>query len=71
MMCSFYFYDVYDGHNYLLKITPKLNPFFGLSFCTDIMMDMVREDILTTCFGCTGSRMANRIADTTTERSST
>ena len=34
----------------------------------DIMMGMVKEDILTTYFGSTWSCATNRIADTSTER---
>ena len=34
----------------------------------EIMMGMVREDVLTTHFGRTWSRAANRIADKSTER---
>ena len=33
----------------------------------DIMMGMVREDILTTCFQSTWSFATNKIADTLTE----
>ena len=36
-------------------------------FCMDIMMGMVKEDILTTYFGSTWSRATNKKADTSTE----
>ena len=32
------------------------------------MMGMVRKDILTTYFACTWSRVAKRVADTSTEK---
>ena len=37
-------------------------------FCMDIMMGMVKEDILTSYSAITWSRVTNRIADTSTER---
>ena len=67
-MCSFYIYDVYDRHNYLLNFRQKLRLFSDIYYCMDIMMGMVREDILTTYFGSTWSRATNRIADTSAER---
>ena len=67
-MCSFYIYDVYDRCNYLLNFRQKLRLFSDIYFCMDIMMGMVREDILTTYFGSTWSRKTNRIADTSAER---
>ena len=46
----------------------KLRFFSDIYFCMDIMMGMLREDILTTYFGSTWSRATNRIADTSAER---
>ena len=69
-MCSFYFYDVYDRHKKNLNFTQKLHPFSGIYFCTSIMMEMVREDILTNLFGNIWSRLTNTIADTSTKRAS-
>ena len=68
MMCSFYIYDIYDRPNYLLNFRQKLRLFSDIYSCMDIMMGMVREDILTTYFGSTWSRATNKIADTSTER---
>ena len=51
MICSFYIYHVYDRHNYLLNFGQKLHLFSDIYFCMDIIMGMVREDILTTYFG--------------------
>ena len=68
MMCSFDFYDVYDGHNYFLNFRQKLHLFLDIYFCMDIMMRMVREDTVTAYFGSTWSRATNRKADTSTER---
>ena len=67
-MCSFYFYDVCDRHNQLLNFTQKLHLFSDIYICLDIMMEMVRENILITYFGSTWSRATNRIAETSTER---
>ena len=67
-MCSFYIYDVYDRHSYLLNFRQKLRLFSDIYFRMDIMMGMVREDFLTTYFGSTWSRAMNRIADTSAER---
>ena len=53
MMCSFLFYDVYDGHNYLLTFRQKLHLFSDIYFCMDIMMGIVRQDILIAYFGST------------------
>ena len=68
MMCSFHIYAVYDRHNYLLNFKQKLRLFSDIFFCMNIMMGMVREDILTTYFGITWSRATNRKADTSAER---
>ena len=68
MMCSFYVYDVYDRHNYLLNFRQKLRLSSDIYYCVDIMMGMVREDILTTYFGRTWSHVMNRKADTSAER---
>ena len=51
IMCSFYIYDDYDRHNYLLNFGQKLRLFSDIYFCMDIMTGMVREDILTNYFG--------------------
>ena len=69
MMCSFFTYDVYARHNQLLNFRQKFCRFLDIYSCMDIMMGMVREDILTTFFGSTWSRTTNRIADTSAERS--
>ena len=53
IMCSFYIYDDYDRHNYLLNFGQKLRLFSDIYFCMDIMTGMVREDILTNYFGST------------------
>ena len=68
MVCSFYIYDVYDRHNFLLNLRQKLRLFSDISFCMDIMMGMVTEDILTTFFGSTWSRAKKKVADTSTEK---
>ena len=68
MMCSFYIYDAWDRHNYLFKFRQKLRLFLDIYLCMDIMMGMVREDILTTYFGSTWSHATNRKADTSAER---
>ena len=46
----------------------KLHLFSDICFSMDIIMEMVREEILTTFSGSTWSRATNRIADTLTER---
>ena len=46
----------------------KLHLFLDIYFCMDIMMEMVREDVLTTYFGSTWSRATKEIADKSTER---
>ena len=53
MMCSFYFYDVYDRHNWLSNFTQKLRLFLDIYLCMDIMMGIVKEDILIAYFGST------------------
>ena len=68
MMCLFYIYDVYDRHNYLSNFTQKLRPFLDIYLCMDIMMRIVKEDILIAYFGSTWSRAMNRKADTSAER---
>ena len=68
MMCLFYIYDVYDRHNYLSNFTQKLRLFLDIYFCMDIMMGIVKEDILIAYFGSTWSRAMNRIAETSAER---
>ena len=55
-----------DAINYWLL--DKNYTFFETFFWMDIMMAMVREDVLTTFFGSTWSRATNRKADTSTER---
>ena len=54
MMCSFYIYDVYDRHIYLMNFTQNLHLFLDIRFCMDIMMWMVREEVLTTYSGIIG-----------------
>ena len=68
MACSFYFYDAYDRHNQLLKFSQELHLFLDIYFVMNIMMEMVREDILTTHFGSNWSRATFGIADISTER---
>ena len=62
------FFDVFDRHNWLLDFRQKLHLFSDIYFCIDIMMEMVREDTLTTLYGSTWWRATNRNADTSTER---
>ena len=66
-VCSSDIYDVYDRRNSLLNFTQKFS-FFYIFFRMNVMMEMVREDNLTTYFGSTWSRARNKIADTSTER---
>ena len=49
-MCLLIFYDVYDGPNYLLNFRQKLHLFLDIYFCMDIMMGIVRQDILIAYF---------------------
>ena len=42
-----------------MNVTQKLLLFSDIYFCMDIMMGMVREDILTTYFESTWSRATN------------
>ena len=51
-----------------MNFRQKLRLFSDIYFCMDIMMGMVREDILTTYFGSTWSRATNRKVDTSAER---
>ena len=69
MMCSVCIYNDYDRHNSLLSFKQKLHLFPDIYFSMDIMIDIVREDNITTYFESTWSRAMNRIADTSTERS--
>ena len=68
MVCSFYFYDVYDRHNYLLNFGQKLRLSSDIYFCMDIMTGTVKEDILISYFGRTWPGKTNRIAGTSIER---
>ena len=68
MMCSFYIYDAYVRHNYLLNFRQNLRLFSDIYFRMNIMRGTVREIFLTTYFGSTWSRMTNKKADTSTER---
>ena len=67
-MYSFYFYDAYHRHNYLLNFRQKLGLFSDIYFCMDIIMGMVKKDILPTYFGSNWSRATNKVAETSTER---
>ena len=49
-MWSFYTTDVYDIHIYLLNYTQELHFYSDIYICIDMMMGMVREDILFTVF---------------------
>ena len=51
-----------------MNFAQKLRLFSDIYSCMDIMMEMVREDILITYFGNTWSRATNRKADTSTKR---
>ena len=64
----FHFKDVYDRSNYLLNFRQKLRLFLDIYFCIDCMIEMAREDNLTTHFRSTWSRATNKIAYTSTER---
>ena len=48
-----FFHDVYVRHNYLFNFRQKVQVFSDLYFCIDVMMEMGREDNLTTYFGST------------------
>ena len=50
-----------------MNFQQKLRLFSDIYSCMDIMMGMVREDILTTYCGSTWSRATNKIADTSAE----
>ena len=51
-----------------MNFTQKLRLFSDICFCMDIMIGMVREDILTIYFGSIWSHATNRKADTSAER---
>ena len=51
-----------------MNFRQKLRLFSDICFCMEKMTGMVREDILTTCFGSNLSRATERIAETSTER---
>ena len=67
-MYSFYNYDVYERHNYLMNFRQNLRLFLGIYFCMDFMMGMVRENTVSSCFGISWSRATNKIDDATTQR---
>ena len=46
-----FFNEVYGTHSYLLKFGQKFNLFSEIHLCMDVLLEMVREDILTTYFG--------------------
>ena len=49
-------------------ISDKKHFFSDIYFCINITMEMFRQDVSSTFFGSTWSSVANRIADTSTER---
>ena len=46
-----------------MKLRQKLPLFPYIFFCMNILLGMVKEDILTTYFGSNWSRVTNRIAE--------
>ena len=50
MMCSFYTPEIYDRHDQLLNFPQKLQLFSVIYYCMDIIMGMIKQDVLIAYF---------------------